>query len=138
MLDGTPSLSLYLHDINEKFSDFEKSKIEFLEDGINKEVGDINGKQVDLVAINKRVQDNSYEDQMNQKHRQYIEVICECDNDQFTLPIRKKKRVLLYSGKYLFSWRTRCVIKYDNAYSNQLKISYDSNFKHWCWVLFTF
>jgi len=30
-------------------------------------------KQVDLVAINKRVQDDSYEHQINQEHQPYIE-----------------------------------------------------------------
>ena len=66
-----------------------------------------------MVAINKKVQDDSYEDRINQEHRQYIEVIYECDNlvqnppdvdfyDQFMEwgEDDKKKKDLCYSSTF--------------------------------------
>jgi len=66
-----------------------------------------------LVGVNKRVQDDCYEDQINQEHRQYIEVIYECDkliqnaldidfNDQFVELDKddKKKKDLCYSFSF--------------------------------------
>ena len=119
----------YLYGTNEIFSDLGKSKIEFLEDGFNEEVENINAEQVDLVAINKNVQNDSYEDRINQEYRQYIEVIYTCDNfvqnpldvdfyDQFMKLDEddKKKKDLCYSSTFQSG---KCKIKSKLEFSKE-------------------